>query len=139
VGLTALPLLVPLVLPAPVVAAALAVCGLAFRGRYRPIGLYFLLIPSLLAGGIAVSALLYELCHVALPGCAGYAPFLALGVFLALVAFVVLLPFLLLSAVSPFCRERLKALLHVKPAVAAARAPATVNTAIYVKHVILWQ
>ena len=128
VGLAALPLLVPLLLPAPVLAVALALCGLACRGRYRPIGLYLWLVLSLLAGWIAVSALLYAWCHVALPGFAGYGPFCCIALFLGAVAFAVSLPFLILASASRFFRERLKALRHVKPPVpAAVAAPATLS------------
>jgi hypothetical protein len=115
VGVMGLPLLVLLVLPVPVLATALALCGLACRGRYRPIGNYFWLALSLLTGWLAVSAVLYRLCHVVLPGLTGYGPFLAMGLFLAVVTLAVSLPFLILSSASPFFRERLKALLHVKP------------------------
>jgi hypothetical protein len=114
VGAIALPLFVPLVLPAPVVAVALALCGLACRGRFRPIGLYLWLLVSLLAGWIAVSALLYGCCHVVLPGVAGYNLFLGLGLLMLAVTSATLLPFLILSSFSPFFRERLKVLLRVK-------------------------
>jgi hypothetical protein len=133
-GVMALPLLVPLVLPAPVVAAALALCGLACRGRYRPIGLWFWLVLSLLAGWLAVSALLYQTCHSVLPGLGGYAPFLGIGLFMAVVTFVVSLPFLILASASPFFRERLKALLHVKPAVPAAVGAAACLGAVAPAH-----
>ena len=127
-GLMGLPLLVPLMLPAPVVAAALALCGLACRGRYRPVGLYFWLVLSLLAGWIAMSALLHRLCHVALPGCVGYAPFFGISMFLWVVVFAVSFPFLILASANPLFRERLKALLHLNPAVpAAVGAPATLS------------
>ncbi len=130
----ALPLLVPLVLPAPVVAAALALCGLACRGRYRPIGLWFWLVLFLLAGWIAVSALLYWMCHFVLPGFGGYVPFLGIALFMAAVTFLVSLPFLILSAVSPFFRDRLKALLHLKPAAPAAAGAAASLSAVTAAH-----
>ena len=41
----------------------------------------------------------------------------------AAVNFATLLPFLILSSASPFFRERLKALLHVKPEAPPAIAP----------------
>jgi hypothetical protein len=127
-GLIGLPLLVPLVLPAPVVAAALPLCGLACRGRYHPVGLYFWLVLSLLAGWIAVSALFHRWCHVVLPGCVGYALFFWIAMFLWVVLFAVWLPFLILASANPLFRERLKALLHVNPPVpAAVRAPATLS------------
>jgi hypothetical protein len=116
VGVLALPLVVPLVLPAPVLAAAFALCGLACRGSYRPVGLWFWFVLFLLAGWIAVSVLLFPMCRVVLPGLGGYVPFLGIALFMAVVTLVVTLPFLILSAVSPFFRERLRALLHVTPA-----------------------
>ena len=42
-------------------------------------------------------------------------PFLGIGLLMVAVSFATLLPFLILSSVSPFFRERLKALLHLKP------------------------
>ena len=134
VGVMALPLLVPLVLPAPVVAAAVALCGLACRGRYRPIGLWFWLALSLLASWIATAALLYRMCHVVLPGLEGHVPFLGIGLFMAAVTFVVSLPFLILSAACPFFRERLKALLHVKPVAPAATSAAASLSAVTAAH-----
>jgi hypothetical protein len=75
---------------------------------------------SLLAAWIAVSALLYLLCPIGLLGSVGYGPFLGIGLFMMAVTFATLLPFLILSAASRFFRERLKALLHVKPEAAPA-------------------
>ena len=44
-----------------------------------------------------------------------YGLFLGIGLLMVAVTFATLLPFLILALVSPFFRERLKALLHVKP------------------------
>ena len=115
VGLLALPFLIPLVLPAPGVAAAMVLCGLACRGRHRPFGLFLWLFMSLLAVWVAAPGLAYVLWRIASPGSAGYAPFLGIGLLMVAVTFATLLPFLILSAISPFFRERLKALLHLKP------------------------
>ena len=130
-GVMGLPLLVPLVLPAPVFAAALALCGLACRGRYRPFGQWLWLFMSLLVVWIGVSALLYRLCPTGLLGNVGYGLFLGIGLFMMVVTFATLLPFLILSSASPIFRERLKALLHVKqepppPAISAAASPGAV-------------
>jgi hypothetical protein len=114
-GLMAVPVLFPLVLLAVVVSGALALCALACRGRYRPIGLWLWLFLSLLGGWITVSALLYVLCHAALPGLVGYGPFLALGLLMLAVTCATLLPFLILSAVAPLFHQRLKALLVARP------------------------
>ena len=115
VGLLAVPFLVPLMLPAPGVAAAMVLCGLACRGRYRPFGLCLWIFTSLLAFWVTASGLVYAAWRIASPRDAEYASFLAFGLLMVAVAFATLLPFLILSSVSPFFRERLKTLLHLKP------------------------
>jgi hypothetical protein len=115
VGAMAWPFLVPLVLPAPVVALAMAFCGLACRGRYRPLGLYLWFFLSLLAVWLAVSGLVYAWCQMARPGSVDYAPFLGIGLSMLVVTFATTLPFLILSSASPLFRARLQALLQVKP------------------------
>ena len=114
-GVTALPFIIPLVLPAPGVAAAMVLCGLVCRGRHRPFRLCVWLFVSLLAVWVAVSALVYGLWGIASPGSMEYGLFLGIGLLMVAVTFATLLPFLILALVSPFFRERLKALLHVKP------------------------
>jgi hypothetical protein len=120
----ALPFLVPLVLPALVAATAMALCGLACRWRHRPGWLCLWLLLSVPAASVAVSALLDVLRRMAWAGSAQSFNFLNVGqpvlvvtfaTLLSVVAFAGLLPFLILSWVSPFFRERLKALLNVKP------------------------
>jgi hypothetical protein len=113
-GLEAMPLLVPAVLPTPVIAAAMALCGLACRGRYRPLALWLWLFVSLLVVWAGVTALFDWLCYAATGGREGYDLFLGLGLQMWLVSFMMLLPFLILSAASPLFRERLKGLLHVE-------------------------
>jgi len=93
----------------------MVVCGLVCRGRRRPFGLYLWLFVSLLGVWVAASALVYGVWRIASPGSVLYAPFLGIGLFLVAVTFATLLPFLIFSSVSPFYRERLQALLHVKP------------------------
>jgi hypothetical protein len=115
VGVMALPFLVPLVLPAPGVAAAMVLCGLACRGRHRPFGLYVWLFLSLLVVWVGVPALLQVLFRMASPGSVEYALVLGIGPLMVAVTFATLVPFLILSSASPLFRERLKALLHVKP------------------------
>ena len=126
VGVMALPFLVPLTLPAPGLAAAMVLCGLACRGRHRPVGLYLWLFLSLLVVW-AGPALLQLLCRIASPGSLEYALVLGIGPLMVAVTFATLLPFLILSSASPFYRERLKALLNVKPeampAIGAAASP----------------
>ena len=124
VGVMGLPFLVPLTLPAPGLAAAILLCGLACRGRHRPFGLYLWLFLSLLVVWV-VPALLQVLCRIATPGSLEYALVLGIGPLMVAVTFATLLPFLILSSASPFYCERLKALLHVKPeAPPAIGAPA---------------
>jgi hypothetical protein len=128
VGVMALPFLVPLTLPAPGLAAAMVLCGLACRGRHRPVGLYLWFFLSLLVVWV-VPALLQVLCRMASPDSLEYALVLGIGPLMVAVTFATLLPFLILSSASPFYRERLKALLNVKPEalpaiVAAASRPA---------------
>jgi hypothetical protein len=114
-GVLGLPFLVPLVLPALGVAVAIVLCGLACRGRHRPFGLYLWLFLSLLVVWVGVPALVQLLCRIAAPGSIEYALLLGSGPLMVAVSFATLLPFLILSSASPFFRERLKALLHVKP------------------------
>ncbi len=122
VGVMALPFLVPLTLSAPGLAAAMGLCGLACGGRPGSFRLCLWLFVSLLTVWVAVSALVYGLWRIASPGNVGYAPFLGGGLLLVAVTFASLLPFLVLSWASPFFRERLKALLCVKPEAPAAVA-----------------
>jgi len=89
-------------------------CGLACRGRYRPVLLQFRFVLFLLAMWIATSLLFFWRYHFVLPGFGGCLPFLVIGLGMAVVSFAVLGPFLILSAASPFFRERLKVLLRVK-------------------------
>ena len=114
VGAMALPFLVPLTLPAPGLAAAIVLCGLACRGRHRPFGLYLWFFLSLLVVWV-LPALLQVLCRIAKPGSLECALILGLGPLMVAVTFATLLPFLILSSASSFYRERLKALLRVKP------------------------
>jgi hypothetical protein len=120
VGVMALPFLIPLTLPAPGLAAAMVLCGLACRGRPGSFRLCLWLFVSLLTVWVGVSALVYGLWRIAAPGNVEYALFLSIGLLMVAVTFATLLPFLVLSCASPFFRERLKALLCVKPEVPAA-------------------
>jgi hypothetical protein len=114
VGVMALPFLIPLALPAPGLAAAMVLCGLACRGRHRPVGLYLWSLLSLLVVW-AGPALLQVLCRIASPDSLEYALVLGIGPLMVAVTFATLLPFLILSSANPFFRERLKTFLHVKP------------------------
>jgi hypothetical protein len=67
--------------------------------------------------------MLYVFWRIAWPGGAEFAPFIPVGLFMAVVTFAILLPFLILSSFSPLFRERLKALLQLKP-----EAPQAIET-----------
>lgn len=123
VGVMALPFLIPLTLPAPGLAAAMVLCGLACRGRHRPVGLYLWLFLSLLIVWV-VPALLQFLCRIASPGSLEYALVLGMGPLMVVVTFTTLLPFLILSSASPFFRERLQVLLCLRP-----KAPPAIGVA----------
>jgi len=98
---------------------ALSVAGWICRGRYRPLGLYPWLFVSVLGVWLAVAAPFFFFAVVASGGNLAlnswnefFIPVLAM----AAANFALLLPFLILSSASPLYRERLKALLNVKPA-----------------------
>ena len=113
-GVTALPFVVPLVLPIPGLAAGMVLCGLACRGRYRPLGLCLRLFASLLGVWVALSGLVFALWWIALPGHVEYAPFLASGLFMVALTFALVLPFVVLSFANSLYRDRLKALLQLQ-------------------------
>ena len=115
VGEMALPFLVLPVLLALVVAAAMALSGLACRWRHRPGWFCLWLFLSLPTAWVAASALLHFLCRMASPGSVDYAVFLRIGPFMVVLIFATLLPFLVLSWINPLFRERLKNLLHLEP------------------------
>jgi hypothetical protein len=123
VGLMALPFLFPLTLPAPGLAAAMVLCGLACRGRHRPVGLYLWFFLSLLVVWV-LPALVQVLCGMAAPGSLEYVLVLGIGPLMVAVTFATLLPFLILSSASPFFRERLQVLLCVRP-----KAPPAIGAA----------
>ena len=96
------------------IAATLALCGLACRRRQRTWWFCLWLFLSLPAVWIAMSALL----NWWFAGSADRFPLIAyvmIGLFLAAVSFATWLPFLVLSWSNALFRERLKALLHLKP------------------------
>jgi hypothetical protein len=123
VGLMGAPLVVPLALLASVVAAAMALGGLACRGRYHPCRICLRLFLSLVAVWFAVAAALHFLCPAASLFGIEFGILLCLALFMAGFTFAMLLPFLVLSWASPFYRERLKALLNVKPETPPVAAP----------------
>lgn len=107
-------------------AVALILGGLICCGHYRPLGLYLWLF-LLLAGVWLVITVPFFLFAVMASG--GNIPWSSWsGFFIPVFAvttvnYATLLPFLILSSASPFFRERLKALLHVKPETPPVMAP----------------
>ena len=99
----------------PVSAAAVTLCGLFCRSRYQPVRVYLWLL-LLLAGIWMVITLPFFLIEVmASSGGIQWSEFFIPVLAVSAGNFVLLLPFLILSSASPFFRERLKALLNVKP------------------------
>lgn len=111
---------VGIVLAVSVVITALAISagGLVCRGRYRPIGLYpwlFVLLAGIWLLSATSARLIVETPTRGSISSDLWIEFLMTVLLVAILNFAVLLPFLILSSASPFYRERLKALLHVKP------------------------
>ena len=113
-GERALPFLVPLALLALTVAAAMALSGLACRGRPRQWLLCLCLFLSLPTVWVAASSLLHFLCWIASSSGADYR-LLLMGLPVVVITFGTLLPFLVLSWVNALFRERLKALFQLEP------------------------
>jgi len=105
-------------------AAALALCGLICRGRYRPLSLYVLLLLLLAVIWLVMSAPIFFIQMIAEGGdFVDWSAFFLPVLMAAAVNFAVLLQFLILSSASPLFRERLKALLHVRPEVPPVLPP----------------
>ncbi len=112
-------LVIGIMLAAAVWASAMALIlgGLICRGRYRPVGLFLWLL-ILVAAFWLVIAVPFFLFVVLVSG--GNVPLSSwseffIPVFAIMTAnYLTLLPFLILSSASPFFRERLKTLLHIK-------------------------
>jgi len=106
-----------------VTAVALGLCGLICRGRYRPFGLYVWLLLMLGVSWLVIVAPIYLCQMIATGGKIDWSEFLVPVLVAALFNYAALLPFLILSSASPFFRERLKALLHVKTEAPPVIAP----------------
>jgi hypothetical protein len=104
-------------------AAALSLGGLVCRGRYRPVGLYAWLILLVAVIWPAIGAPFFLVAEMQSGGSIAWGEFFAPVLAVAAVHFATLLPFLILSSASPFYRERLKALLHVKAEAPPVIAP----------------
>lgn len=96
-------------------AVALSLDGWVCRRCYRPLGLYLWLFMSLAVVWLAIAAPFFLVATVASGGSIPWAEFFIPILAVAAGNFALLLPFLILSSTNPFYRDRLKALLHVKP------------------------
>ena len=114
---------IALLVSALVSAAALSLAGLSCRNRYRPAGLCVWLFLLLAVIWLAAMAPFFLIAMISSNGEIGWSEFFGPVLAAAAVNFAMLLPFLILSSASPFYRERLKALLHVKTAAPAVIAP----------------
>ena len=110
-----------IVLAVGVLASAVALClaGLICRSRYRPLANYLWLFLSLVVAWLVIAFPLFLFALVTSGGKIPWSEFFVPILAVATGNFAVLLPFLILSSASPFFRERLKALLHVKSETAA--------------------
>jgi hypothetical protein len=110
----ALAMLVPLAIGVFVVAVAILLAGLACRGRYHPLRLYLWFFLSMLVLWLVIAAPFFLIALIVSGGRIAWSEFFIPVLAVATVNFATLLLFLILSSASPFFRERLKALLHVK-------------------------
>jgi len=100
-----------------VTAIALSLDGLICRRRYRPAGLYLWLFLPLIALWSIIAVPFFLIALISSEGAIAWSEFFIPVLSVALIHFATLLPFLILSSACPFYRERIMALLHVKPEV----------------------
>ena len=96
-------------------AVALSLAGLICRSRYHPLGLYLWLLVLLAGIWLLIAMPFFLIATVSSGGNIPWSEFFIPVLAVATVNFATLLPFLILSSASAFFRERLKALLNVKP------------------------
>lgn len=96
-------------------AVALSLTGLICRKGYRPLGLYVWLFLLLAGIWLLLAAPFFVIALVASSGGIPWNEFFIPVFAVAAGNFAILLPYLILSSASPFFRERLKAVLNVKP------------------------
>lgn len=114
----ALVLMFPLSVGILVIATAILLTGLACRGHYRPQMQYLLIFLSLLTLWLMIIMPFFVIAVIATGGQILWrecGEVLISILVLSATNFATLLPFLVLSASNSLFRERLKALLHVKP------------------------
>ena len=102
-------------LTAFVVSLALILTGQLLRSRYRPLGTYMWLFVLLVVLWLVFTAPFFLFAILSSGGRIPWSEFFVPVLVVATITFATLLPFLLLSSASRFFRERLKAILHVKP------------------------
>lgn len=109
-----------------VTSVAIALAGLACRGRYRAASLYLWMFVFLLGLWLVVTAPFYVIAAMVSSGRAPWLEFFCGILMLAGISFATVLPFLILSSANSFFRERLKALLHMErqtPPIIPAASP----------------
>jgi hypothetical protein len=117
-----LPVGILLLMGALITSVALSLVGLICRRHYRPLGIYLWLFLLLAAIWLLITAPFFLMAFISSEGRIAWSQFFIPVLSVATVNFAILLPFLILSSACPFFRERLKALLHIKP-----EAPPTLN------------
>jgi hypothetical protein len=94
---------------------ALSVTGFICRRRFRPLGIYAWLLLLLAGIWLLLAAPFFVIALVASSGGIPWSEFFIPVLAVATGNFAILLPFIILSSASPLFRERLKALLNLKP------------------------
>jgi hypothetical protein len=102
---------------------AFTLAGLICRSRYRPVGIYLWLLVLLPGLWLVISLPFFLIAAVSSGGRFPWSEFVVPVLSVALGNFALFLPFLILASASPFFRDRLKSLLHVKPETPPMIAP----------------
>jgi hypothetical protein len=110
-----MPALIILAIGSLVIAVALTLAGWICRNRYRPLALYPWLWLMLTVVWLVVTSPFFLIALMSSNGGIPWSELFNVVIAVAAGNFALLLPFLILSSISPFYRERLKTLLHVKP------------------------
>jgi hypothetical protein len=118
------PAVISLAVGVGVSAVALLVVGLICRKRFRPVGIYLWLLALLAVMWVAIALPFFLIDTMSSSGEIDWSEFFTPVLAAAVFHFAVMLPFLILSSASPFYRERLKALLHVRPEAPPVMTPA---------------
>lgn len=111
-------------------AASVIMAGLICRSRYRPLGLYLWAYAMMVVAWFVIATPFFLIALASSGGRLNWTELFLPVLAVASANFAILLPFLFLSSASPFYRERLKALLHVKPEPPPVMPDASLNTAV---------